>query len=99
MKHFALLLPILAGAACQHAPPEREKTFTFACSDATFSVRYDDDKAVVQLGATTYWLPRAVSGSGARYAAEGIEFWEHQGTATLSGTTGGPFENCPLQTG
>ena len=33
---------------------------------------------------TTKTLPIAVSGSGARYAADGFEWWEHQGEATYS---------------
>lgn len=73
------------------------ESFTFACAGGThFSVRYDADADIadVAAGGRHYTLTRAVSGSGARYAAGGVEFWEHQGEASLTGAAGGPYQDC-----
>lgn len=49
---------------------------------ATF---YNDEPraAVLTWGNDQAIVPAAVSASGARYAAQGVEFWEHQGEATV----------------
>ena len=49
---------------------------------ATF---YNDEPraAVLTWGDDQAIVPAAVSASGARYAAQGVEFWEHQGKASV----------------
>ena len=50
--------------------------------------------AEVFAGGQVYRLPQAQSGSGARYSNGSVEYWEHQGQATLTGAQGGPYANC-----
>lgn len=72
-------------------------SFTFSCDGGrTFSVGYDAaaGTATINAGGQIYTLASAVSASGARYSANGVEFWEHQTEATLTGAAGGPYENC-----
>ena len=94
---FPLLLSaafLLSACAASPGAPER---FTFACAGGTsFTVGYDagDELAEVAAGGRRYRLPRARSGSGARYAADGVELWEHQGRASLTGAAGGPYQDC-----
>ncbi|MEG3050923.1 MAG: MliC family protein, partial [Thermomonas sp.] len=60
----------------------------FRCDDnskpftATF---YNDEPraAVLTWGNDQAIVPAAPSASGARYAADGVEFWEHQGEAKV----------------
>jgi hypothetical protein len=54
----------------------------------------DADAARLDAGGESYVLARAVSASGARYETGGVEFWQHQGEATLTGAAGGPYEGC-----
>lgn len=61
---------------------------------AAFSVRFSSGDAEVFAGGQIYQLPSARSGSGARYSDGTVEFWEHQGEATLNGAHGGPYTNC-----
>jgi membrane-bound inhibitor of C-type lysozyme len=101
-----LALPaILLAAACaqpgfesplleQDVPPG---SFRFVCAgDVSFLIDFERDGAISHLtaGGMTYTLPQAVAASGARYEADGVEFWEHRGEATLKGAAGGPYENC-----
>ena len=53
---------------------------TFACDDGSaIEATFDNapDPATVRLvrGDQTFALPQAISGSGARYVGDGIEFW------------------------
>ncbi|HET9231966.1 MAG TPA: MliC family protein [Vitreimonas sp.] len=61
---------------------------------AAFSVRFEGEAAEVFAGGQLYNLPVAQSGSGARYSNGTVEYWEHQGEATLNGAQGGPYTNC-----
>lgn len=79
----------------REAPPG---SFPFVCENGvSFTVRFERDGEIAHLdaGGQSYALPQAISASGARYANEdGVEFWEHQGEATLAGAAGGPYESC-----
>lgn len=56
---------------------------------------YDEHgAAVISVGKYRYVLPPARSASGARYADDDVEFWEHQGRASLLGAAGGPYRDC-----
>jgi membrane-bound inhibitor of C-type lysozyme len=97
MKLLPLSLIALGLLGCSTvAKPDR---FTFACaSGSSFTVSYDGKgAAMVEAGGKSYTLPSALSGSGARYSDGSVEFWEHQGKATLTGAVGGPYEACPLK--
>ena len=97
MKLLPLSLIALGLLACSTAA--KPGRFTFACSSgSSFAVNYDGKgAALVEAGGKSYTLPSAVSGSGARYSDGSVEFWEHQGEATLKGAAGGPYEACPLR--
>jgi uncharacterized protein len=51
---------------------------------ATFYRDTDPSSAVISYGDDKVIVFVAPSGSGARYTASGVEFWEHQGEATVS---------------
>lgn len=65
------------------------KAVQYACDDASkpLSVAFyntlDPQVAVIRLGRDQAIAFAAPSASGARYTREGVEFWEHQGEATL----------------
>ena len=63
--------------AVEYRCDDNSKPFT-----ATF---YNDEPraAVITWGSDQAIVPIARSGSGARYVADGIEFWEHQGVAKV----------------
>src|SRR5690348_10108229 len=68
---------------------------TWRCDGgSSFTVSYTTNSARVSAHGRSYTLPHARSGSGARYAGGGVEFWEHGGTSTLTGAAGGPYANC-----
>ena len=72
----------------QHALVAIPTPVEYRCNDnskpfaATF---YNDEPraAVLTWGNDQAIVPAAVSASGARYAAQGVEFWEHQGEASV----------------
>lgn len=67
--------------------PKTIGTGTFVAEGGqTIVATYLDNGTVslVLADGSTKVLPQAVSGSGARYAADGFEWWEHQGEATYS---------------
>jgi len=65
------------------------KAVQYTCDDASkplsvvFHNELDPQVAVVRLGRDQAITFAAPSASGARYTREGVEFWEHQGEATL----------------
>jgi len=46
--------------------------------------RGDQSNAHLAVGKQQHWLQRAISGSGARYTAPGLELWEHQGETRIN---------------
>ncbi len=93
---FAAAALLTLSACATSAPASDPNLHQFTCDgDAAFSVRYPSSGAASIFAAgRTYDLPSAVSGSGARYSNGQVEFWEHQGGATLNGAFGGPYNNC-----
>jgi membrane-bound inhibitor of C-type lysozyme len=61
---------------------------------AAFSARMSSRSAEVFAGGQVYTLRAVESASGARFSDGSVEFWEHQGEATLNGARGGPYTNC-----
>ncbi|MFI8719482.1 MliC family protein [Stenotrophomonas sp. NPDC077464] len=66
------------------------KAVQYACDDAgkplsvVFYNQMDPQVAVIRLGRDQAIAFAAPSASGSRYTREGVEFWEHQGEATLA---------------
>jgi len=73
IQHNLVVIP----SAVEYRCDDNSKPFT-----ATF---YNDEPraAVLTWGSDQAIVPATVSASGARYAARGIEFWEHQGVASV----------------
>lgn len=73
IQHNLVVIP----SAVEYRCDDNAKPFT-----ATF---YNDEPQAVVLtwGNDQAIVPAAVSASGARYAAQGVEFWEHQGEASV----------------
>lgn len=94
MKKLILGAALLALAACASGATGGPRTDWRCNGGAAFSVRFDSNSAEVFAGGQLYNLPVAQSGSGARYSNGSVEYWEHQGEATLNGAVGGPYTNC-----
>lgn len=73
IQHGLVVIP----SAVEYRCDDDSKPFT-----ATF---YNDEPraAVLTWGNDQAIVPAAMSASGARYAADGVEFWEHQGEASV----------------
>lgn len=91
---FLVVIAVLVGAyflITTKSDPESAvtwgETYTFTSEEGDITVRFDElgDKAELTLGGVKHELERAISASGARYlsADESVEYWEHQGTATV----------------
>lgn len=94
---FALigLIILLFSCAPQASVQGSNKVFTFDCEDGySFTVRFKEQKeAVLSLPDKTVTLPRAISGSGARYAGGNIVFWtKGEGAHLETGTK--VYEKC-----
>lgn len=71
---------LAAANACRRVPEH-----TFRCADgAVFRARFANDSAALRLPEGTAMVPLARSGSGARYANDTLEFWEHAGEARVT---------------
>ncbi len=86
IKFNYCLAIVLLVAACtdpnKNSPPKISvinQTKWDCGGGVTLSVAWGGDQAQVSTGSKTWHLPRARSASGARYAADGREIWEHQG--------------------
>jgi membrane-bound inhibitor of C-type lysozyme len=93
MKTLIAAAALLSLAACASTAggPRAE----WRCDGgAAFSVRFEGDGANVFAGGQVYDLPQVQSASGTRYSNGAVEYWEHQGEATLGGAAGGPYTNC-----
>lgn len=68
---------VVIPSAVEYRCDDNSKPFTAAF--------YNDEPraAVLTWGDDQAIVPAAVSASGARYAAQGVEFWEHQGEASV----------------
>ena len=105
VRAAAPLIALAAAAGlggCIPQPDARAlaSTTLFACEGGVlFSVQYsgaDRGRAHLATDTDQYELRRVRSASGARYSDGGVEFWEHQGRATLRGAGGGPFTGCRI---
>jgi len=83
---------VVAVAACVVATACRPPAvYRFSCpGGAEVRVRYAHDSAYVQLPTGVAVLPFARSGSGARYANDTLEFWEHAGAVRITRRIGAP---------
>jgi membrane-bound inhibitor of C-type lysozyme len=77
---IAQLVLLMASGLAQSAQAEAIGPVTFLCDDSSeIEATFDDapDPATVRLvrGGQTLTLPQAMSGSGARYVGDDIEFW------------------------
>ena len=75
IKSGQLMAPTPVGFACQGG---ENKPVT-----ATFYNDTDPRSVVLTVGDDQAIAFAAPAASGAKYTAEGVEFWEHQGTATI----------------
>lgn len=96
MRKLLLLAALATLSACASSmAPTIGNRIDWKCDrNAAFSVRFTTQSAQVFAGGQSYILPHAQSGSGARYANGAVEYWEHGGSAQLSGAPGGPYANC-----
>jgi membrane-bound inhibitor of C-type lysozyme len=94
MKKILSLAALVVLGACSTTQSGGPRADWRCDGGAAFSVRFDGDAAQVFAGGQLYNLPVAQSGSGARYSNGAVEYWEHQGEATLNGAQGGPYTNC-----
>jgi membrane-bound inhibitor of C-type lysozyme len=87
----ALWVAMLMLTACASTPE-----LTWRCEGGpSFKLHYDKrGQVVVSADDHIYVLPPAPSASGARYSDGIVEYWEHQGEATLTGTAEGPLRQC-----
>ncbi|MCW8861732.1 MAG: MliC family protein [Rhodospirillales bacterium] len=68
-------------------------------SGVPMRVSWWKETAELTYGDGRWMLPRALSGSGARYADGAREVWEHQGSVRVT-IDGSPPEECrPVETG
>ena len=100
MKTRALLfVALLLGACATDGAGSGESVgaprTTWRCDGgAAFSVRFSPTAARVFAGGQTYDLPQVEAASGARYANGSVQYWEHDGVASLAGAAGGPYAGC-----
>ncbi|MBM3547902.1 MAG: lysozyme inhibitor [Alphaproteobacteria bacterium] len=88
----AVIASALLLAGCAPAPAERG--FLFECPGlGNVVARYRNDEALIALSGRRLSLPRAISGSGARYARGSAQFWEKGGIATVD-LDGRTYPDC-----
>jgi len=75
----AALTVLLALAACSTGEEGGVKSLWNCGTTGPVTILWTDDWVEVTHMGTVNRLPRAISGSGARYADEDGEVWEHQG--------------------
>lgn len=90
---------LLALAGCASVTPQdaTDAPQAYACADGkSFTAAYDlkGDKARVSAGGRSYSLPHVPSGSGAKYARDGVELFSKGDTAMLDGAAGAPYRDC-----
>jgi membrane-bound inhibitor of C-type lysozyme len=73
----------------------RKDSHVFVCADGTnVGATYGDKQMRLRLPSGSSTLPTALSASGARYANDTLEFWEHQGTARIALRDKAIFDGC-----
>lgn len=92
-------LAALAATGCATLAPQgaSEAPQRYACAGGKqFTAAYVARKNRVDItaGGRIYILPQAISGSGIRYAWDGVELRAKGPQATLEGARGGPYLDC-----
>ena len=98
---FATML-VLALSACASAPrpvaaDATDAAQTYACAGGkSFTAAYDlkGDRASISAGGRTYSLRHVPSGSGVKYAKDGVELHAKGTEAMLVGAAGSPYRDC-----
>jgi len=71
--------------------------FDYVCENgATLQIVWLKEKAKVSFNGEDWILPQALSGSGARYADEEREVWEHQGKLRITVGKSSPLLCSPV---
>ncbi len=91
------LLGTLLAAACTPQPPAGSGNWIashpYVCNDGTrLTINWGADELEAVFASDRWRLRRAVSASGARYAGNGREVWEHQGEVRV--TSGAHSRTC-----
>ena len=97
-------MSVLALAACASAPlplaaDATDAAHTYACAGGkTFTAAYDlkGDRASISAGGRTYSLRHVPSGSGVKYAKDGVELHAKGTGAVLDGAAGSPYRDCQV---
>lgn len=95
-------MSVLALSACATAPRPLAADATdaaqvYTCAGGkSFTAAYDlqGDLASVSAGGRTYSLRHVPSGSGAKYARDGVELHAKGTEAMLVGAAGSPYRDC-----
>lgn len=101
LRLAASLVPLALAAACAEdgrpGTSAREGIHArYDCRDnGGVAVDYTPETATVTVGGRTYALPRAVSGSGARYTDGRTLIWDKGGEARLE-IEGGTPDSCRI---
>lgn len=89
LRDGKLYISLMADGGIWEFEPIPPLQGTFDCGGrgtlvASFNNTVQPGTAEFTLGGRTIRATSAVSGSGARYTADGFEFWEHQGEAAIT---------------
>lgn len=95
----AVCLFLVAGCAgaAAHNRAEAAGPFIYTCADGkrfTAAFNAAGDVVTIAAGGDSRTLPQVISGSGARFADAGVQYWSKGREATLEGFPGGPFAAC-----
>jgi membrane-bound inhibitor of C-type lysozyme len=96
VKKFLCCATLFVVSACVTPPPSGPSDrHDWSCGGgAAFSVRFSATAARIFAGGQIYDLPSVPAASGTRYSNGTVEYWEHQGEATLANAAGGPYAGC-----
>ncbi|HEY4303657.1 MAG TPA: MliC family protein [Gemmatimonadaceae bacterium] len=73
----------------------RAAEHAYACSNGvTVRATFLNNATKLRLPSGSVRLPSVIAASGIRYANDSLEFWEHQGVATISQRDKPLFEDC-----
>lgn len=91
---FGLIAFLLTLVGCTESAEEAAGRLQYACPGQMFSVQpVASDRVVLERDRTRWSLPAVRSASGARYAADEVEFWDKgriEAMITVDGTTHAP---------
>jgi membrane-bound inhibitor of C-type lysozyme len=85
VRRIAAILSSAALSGCGAGSRQAPSEHVFACADGSrVGATYARDRMTLRLPSGMATLPIARSASGARYANDTLEFWEHAGEARIS---------------